>query len=401
MVMPMRSIRTAALLLALNATGAMSASAEQQQQPLTLKREVPRVRWEGCAAHAAFDAAAGRPAPAFLSQPAPPVVQPASPADSARIHAERLAADATEAAVLGNSQAALQLLTRATALSPTSHDVSYRRARALEETGDTAGAVVEYCRYLTLPDADDREHVGQRLEALTRTDSTAVPSAAARAWLDAIRRADAGRMNDAERGFSTAIDAAPGWGDAHYNRALTRIALGSRDSAAVDLRSYLELSPGAADFDLVLALVETLRGRTYDPTTTLATGLVVPGLGHLTTGRPVAGLVVLGTAAGALAAGMLIDRTDVACLAVPVNGNCPPDQVLREDVDRPYLLPSIGVAAAIGILGAIDAARSVRRRNRQADALVRIGAGDGARLQAPAVQPRAGGADVALVRLRF
>src|SRR5690606_1064246 len=138
----------------------------------------------------------------FLSRSAPAVVQPASRADSARIHAERLAADATEAAVLGNSEAALQLLTRATTLNPSSHVISYRRARALEETGDTDEAVVEYCRYLTLPYADDREQVEQRIEELTRTDSTAVPSVAARAYRDAVVRADSGMLSDAAYGFS-------------------------------------------------------------------------------------------------------------------------------------------------------------------------------------------------------
>lgn len=393
-------LRTASFARAVTVL-ALASAGDAQAQQLTLERDVPPVKWEGCSAVAALSTAADAPAPVFLSQSAPAIVQPASPADSARIHAERLAADATEAAVLGDSEAALQLLTRATTLNPASHVISYRRARALEETGDTDEAVIEYCRYLTLHYADDRERVEQRIEELTRTDSSAVPSIAARAWIDAIAHADSGKLDDAVLGFSRTIEAAPHWGDAYYNRALTRVALGSRDSASADLRQYLALSPGAANFDDVLALLEALRGRAYDPATTLATGLVVPGLGHLTTDRPVTGLIVLGSAASAIAAGILIERVDVSCLAVPVNGRCPPDQVLREDVERPYLLPSIGVAAAIGILGAFDAWRSVRRRNAEPGALVRIGPDAHALLEVPDVRVGTDGVDVALIRLRF
>ena len=391
--------RTASFAVTAIALAFTAGDVRAQQH--TLKRDIPPVKWEGCSAIAALDVAANAPAPVFLSQSAPAIVQPASPADSARIHAERLAADATEAAVLGDSEAALQLLTRATTLNPSSHVISYRRARALEETGDTGEAVIEYCRYLTLRYADDRDQVEQRIEELTRTDSSAVSSVAARAYIGAIEQADSGNVNGAITGFSTAVEAAPHWADAYYNRALTRVVLGSRDSASADLRQYLELNPGATDFDDVLALLETLRGRAYDPTTTLATGLVVPGLGHLTTDRPITGLIVLGSAASAIAAGFLIERVEVSCLAIPVNGRCPPDQVLREDVERPYLLPSIGVAAAIGILGAFDAWRSVRSRNAEPGALVHIGPDASALLQLPDVRVGSDGVDVALIRLRF
>src|SRR5690606_37883335 len=151
--------------------------------------------------------------------------------------------------------AALQLLTRATTLNPSSHVISYRRARALEETGDTGEAVIEYCRYLTLRYADDRDQVEQRIEELTRTDSSADSSVAARAYIGAIEQADSGNVNGAVTGFSTVVEAAPHWADAYYNRALTRVVLGSRDSASADLRQYLELNPGATDFDDVLALL--------------------------------------------------------------------------------------------------------------------------------------------------
>lgn len=372
-------------------TAATSVSA----QTLTFRRDIPPVRWEGCASYLGVRAAM----PAL-----PRAVQVVAVSDSASIHAERLAADATEATVLGNSQVALQLLTRAATLNPSSPVISYRRARALDEMGDTDSAIREYCRYTTLRDADDRENVMLRLAELAATDEAdgAVSPAAARAFIAGLTHADNGRMSDAEREFTTALDAAPGWGDAWYNRALSRIANGEHAGAAQDLRRYAVLQPvaDAARTAHTQALIETLETPLYSPTATLAAGVAVPGLGHFTTGRPVAGLVVLGSAATALAAGLLIERTDVACLALPVNGRCPPDQVLREDTDRPYLTAALGVAVAIGIGGAIEAWHSVRERNEHADEVLRIG-GMAARLEFPAVYADAAGADVALIRLRF
>lgn len=367
-------------------TAATSVSA----QALTFRRDIPPVRWEGCASYLGVRAAT----PAL-----PRAVQVVAVSDSAGIHAERLAADATEATVLGNREVALQLLTRAATLNPSSPVISYRRARALEEMGDAEGAIREYCRYTTLPDADDRENVMLRLAELAATDGAAVSPAAARAFMAGLTHADNGQMSDAEREFTTALDAAPEWGDAWYNRALSRIAMDDRAAAVEDLRRYTELQP-VADSARAHSLIATLETPIYSPTTTLAAGVVVPGLGHFTTGRPVAGLVVLGSAATALAAGLLIERTDIACLALPVNGRCPPDQVLREDIDRPYLTAALGVAVAIGIGGAIEAWRSVRGRNEHADEVLRIG-GMEALLEFPAVYADAGGADVALIRLRF
>ena len=370
--------RSFSLLFAVGLLGAATGTVHAQQ--LVLKREPPRIEWSGC----------------------PQIRVPE--ADDARQlqQAEQLAARATEAAILGDNAAALEHLTQAVALAPRSATLSYRRARALETLDRSDEAVAEYCRYLALPGATDVAEVEQRLAQLTDADEQAVPAAAAAAYEAGIDQYDAGSLQLAEGSFADALEAAPEWGAPVFNRAVVRLALGRQDAAAADLRTYLEMSPGAADFDVVLDLLSTIRGSTStDPLVALATGLVVPGLGHFTTGRPVRGAVILGAAAGAIAAGLLVQRSEVDCLAVPVDGRCPPDQILRERVERPYLTAALAVAAAIGVGGAIDAYRSARSRGDSAPALLRLDGQDGAALEVPGVYLDGDGARLDLLRLRF
>lgn len=370
--------RSSSLLFAACLLGTASGLAHAQQ--LVLKREPPRIQWSGCPAITAPEAG-----------------------DAQQVqHAEQLAARATEAAILGDNAAALEHLTQAVALAPHSAALSYRRARALETLDRGDEAVAEYCRYLALPGATDVAEVEQRLAELTGADQQAVPAAAAHAYEAGIEQYDAGSLQLAEASFADAHQSAPDWSAPVFNRAIVRMALGRQDAAAEDLRTYLEMSPGASDFDVVLDLLSTIRGSTSpDPLVALATGLVVPGLGHFTTGRPVRGAVILGSATGALAVGLLTQRTEVDCLAVPVDGRCPPDQILRERVERPYLTAAIAVAAAIGIGGAIDAYRSARSRGDAAPALLRLNGQDGAALEVPGLYLDGDGARLDLLRLRF
>lgn len=352
-------------------------------QTLLLKREPPLVEWAGC----------------------PALPPPESTDDARRQQAESLAASATEASILGDNAAALDRLTRAATLDPASPAITYRLARTLEVLDRDDDAVAEYCRYLSLPGAADSAEVRDRLAELTQPDGIAVSAAAAQAYDTGIAHFDAGSLVQAEAAFQQALDAAPMWSAPVFNRALVLIALGRRDEAARDLRQYLEMSPGAPDFDQVLDLLSSLRGVSpYNPVAALATGLVVPGLGHFTTGRPVTGAVFLGSAAGALAVGLLTQRTEVECLATPVDGRCPPDQVLRENVERPYLTAALAVAAAIGIGGAIDAYRGARSRNAAAPEVLRFGeqnGAGGAALVLPRVHLGPDGPRLYLLRLRF
>lgn len=382
----MRMLTIGLIVLGLVLPG-LSATGTAAQQ-LVLKRELPAIAWSGCSA-----------APATT----------AVPDDATRAEAEQLVVAATEASILGNNTAALELLGRAAELNGASAAIAYRHARTLEELERTDAAIAEYCRYLglagagDLAGASDSAEARQRLTTLTQPRGFAVPQAAATAYQHGLDSYDAGRLAQADTAFGEAADAVPSWSAAVYNRALVRLELGLREPAISDLRRYLELSPGAPDFGLVLDRLSALQeAAPRNPTGVLAAGLLVPGLGHFTSGRPVVGALVLGAAGGAIAAGMLIERSEVLCLSPPVNGRCPSGQVLREDVDRPFLIPGAIAAAVIGIGGAIHAWSGARNRNDEA--LLRVGGRNGsggAALVLPAVRVGRDAAHIHLLRIRF
>lgn len=360
----------AALLLALQST-AVSA------QQLEVIREVPRTTWTGC--------------PRIDTEDDTPAGQ--------REEAGRLAAEATQAAILGDQAVALELLGRAAELDPMSPSIAYRLGRSLEEQGRGDEAVRAYCRFLALaPDAPDAADAEQRITVITDAGGFSVPAAAAESFRAGLAAFDGRDLVGAESAFAAAAEAAPAWGATYYNRALMRLGLNRRADAAEDLRRFLEHSPGSPQFDEVLDVLGTLRGGAapYNPGAALFTGLIFPGMGQFTTGRPAIGALFLGAAAGSIAAGLLIEKTEVACLSPPVDGVCPPDQVARSDAEHPYLLPAVAVAAGFTLFGAIDAYRGAKKRN--AEAGVRVG---GALVVPPAFHVALDGVRLELLRVHF
>jgi tetratricopeptide (TPR) repeat protein len=315
----------------------------QAPTPLPLKREPPIVAWEGC----------------------PPAAVPPAPTDSARSEAARLTAAANESAILGDNAAAVALLAQAAALDPREGRVAYLRARTLDLLGRSDEALAEYCRYAALvPDSADRPDVEDRIAELAGSRGFTVSAGAARYHATALARFDDGQPQLALAVLDSAVTAAPEWANALYNRGVVKLALGHTDAAEADLRHYLRLSPGAADFDIVLdVLGRPQAAPAYSPGAALAAGLVVPGLGHFTTGRPGRGAVFLGSAAAMIGGGLLATTTRVECLSPAVDGHCPAADVLRETTERPALVPALIGAAVTGVVGAIDAYRGARRAN--------------------------------------
>jgi tetratricopeptide (TPR) repeat protein len=380
----MKAIRYALLALLV---GVLPAAATAQAQQLLLKRDVPSAAWEGC------QRIDGRRAAVTPQQ---------------QQEAERLANSATQASLLGDKTAALDLLARAANTDPTSKTIAYRLARELDEAQRLPAALASYCQYLALaPEGPDAQEVRERTRAIGKPTGFTVPAGARQAFVDGIANYDAGKLAAADTSFGIASAAAPTWNAPVFNRALTRMALSRRDDAAAYFRRYLELSPGASDFNQVLNLLASFQqpaALRINPGGAFARGLLIPGLGQLTTGRSGRGMFYLGAAAAAIAVGVAVQRVAVECLSEPVNGVCPDDQIDRTRNNRPYLVPSIGAYFAIGLIGAIDAARGARRQNAQAAGAVRIGEQARTRapyLAVPTVQVGLDGARVDLVRIRF
>lgn len=319
-----------------------------------------------------------------------------------RQEAEGLAAAATQSAILGDNAAALDYLRRASLLDPSSLEITYHLARTLQELGRTGEALATYCRYATLgSDAPEIQDVRERITALS---AATVTSAASLAFKTGIAHFDARRLAEAEAAFSRAIVAAPAWTAPIYNRAVTRVALGRRDAASADARVYVNLGGDPAQVAGLVA-VGAAAAPSSNAGSVLVAGLVVPGLGHFVTNRPAMGALVLGAAGAALTVGLSVQRMEVDCLSPPVDGRCPTEQVLRERTERPYLMPAIGVAVVAGVLGALDAYRTARRRGESTiEGGARTGALDlavSAIVALSEIQLQKHEVRVELVRLRF
>lgn len=351
-------------------------------QELSLRRDVPAPAPRECAPSGAGAAASARPEDAQ--------------------EASRLAASAREASLLGDLRTARDLLGRAARLDPASENIAFLHARTLEELGEVELAADEYCRYVQLTEnAAEAEQVRQRVSRIAPPSRPGIPDSAAARFSAALAAADEGRFAAAELGFTAVIEAAPAWAAPLYNRALLRARNNMRADARQDLERFLVLEPDAPDADRVRSWMSQLATpfRTYSPGTSFALGLI-PGAGHFYTGRPIMGTALLALGAGAATAGVLYQTRHVECLTVPVDGVCPPDQVLREYTERPYQLPALGVAAAASILGALDAALGARRRNARGPALgAQPGGARAALLADVTVTPAR--VDVAFLQLRF
>ena len=70
--------------------------------------------------------------------------------------------------------------------------------------------------------------------------------------------------------------------------------------------------------------------------------------------------LILAATASAAGIGALYEEVDVRCRVPPVEGACPPDQVAEEVRQRPYLVPGLLTAGAIGVAGAIHALTTAR-----------------------------------------
>jgi tetratricopeptide (TPR) repeat protein len=276
--------------------------------------------------------------------------------------AARLINAATQAMLLGDLDGALDFLDRALLLDPTAAEAVYLRARILQGQGASDAAVAALCHYLRLdPSSASAQDVRRRLD-------DARDAGAAQPLLDIYRRALAlereGRLTEAEAAFTELLSARSAAAVARYNRAIVRSALGRHDAAREDLLAYLELDPTAPDAAEVRQFVGPgpVAAASAAPRASAAflVGALVPGGGQYYTGRPGLGAVVTVLAGGAVAAGILHERTTIRCLDALATV-CPEELISSRDTDRPLLLPAVGVAAGLALVAAIEAASHVRR----------------------------------------
>jgi tetratricopeptide (TPR) repeat protein len=297
--------------------------------------------------------------------------------------------------------------------------LSFYRGLLQFAAGDESGARAAFARAIELDPRlvpDPALHSPSRLRAFEEARDRVVSQ-----WRSAADRAEAaGDLLVAQRHWQNVLLAQPEDSVALGRLAGVHMALAGvergADAQTVAVRDSAVsgvADPGAgqaaagdpvagdADDDEAATTDGAAARVLYDPGRAALLG-VVPGLGELYTGRPVRGVLIMGAAAGAVAYGMLTEKVDVRCLSVPADGVCPPEDVAGEEVRRPHLTPSLGVAAAITVLGALDAYFAARRANARAASPAGDGEAErGAHLERPALVPTSGTLRLELLRFRF
>lgn len=352
-------------------------------QQLTLKREIPGGDASSC----------------------PPFPSPSEPTQEERTEARRLASDADQALILGEPGRARDLLARAIEMDPASPDLGYRYARTLEEMGADAQAVDEYCRVLALDSGgEELGDASARLRGILERERAQIPGEALMAFEEGIGEVDDGHFEEAFRSFESAWQEAPSWAAAVYNRGILGTRLGRVEGAAADFQRYLELRPDAEDAVAVSQVIGELRGLSDlpGPATALTLGLVFPGAGQFYSGRAWGGVTVLTMAAGAVAAGFLIEEVSVRCVGTVASGeDCPPDRIVGEESDTPYIVHGLAAAGAVALVGAVESFFRARgRRAGNVGALVDLTAG-GRSLSGPSLSARGPRVELRVMQLNF
>jgi len=329
-------------------------------------------------AGSAVAAAQGTPAAGVPKRtPLPAVILPvcrvdrttlAAATDEQRRQARDFVSRADQAAILGDTTAALANLRRARAIDASDPDLAYRLAR-LYETGAAAdSAVKEYCRFLSLaPTSPDAADARERVGALAKPSNDPAVDSANVHLQQGLRAYDQARMHDAELEFSRAITLQPAWADAYFDRALARELQGDRDQAMSDFEVYARLKPAADDRQAVNARIASLRRVTYSPGQAFALGLIIPGAGQFYTRRAGWGITLLAATGGAIGYA-LAEQTKITTkqqTATDPFGNPYTYTATLQGKERPGLVPGLAAAGALDLIGAIEAAVFAHQRNAQ------------------------------------
>ncbi len=285
---------------------------------------------------------------------------PAARRDNAE--ARRLAAAGQEAALIGDQAAARDAFARAAILNPGDERIAYDLGRAHEELADSAKAIDEFCRYLSLsPAGREATDVRDRLRRI-------VPAAAQRRAADVqvafrlgIALYDDGRYEASIRAFDDVVRDAPTASEGYFNRGLARAANKSRVAALQDLEQYRANAPTVDDRVEVGRAIEVLRRPVYRPGVAFTRSLL-PGFGQFYTGHPVRGVLVLAAVGGAT--GLALTQQTTATTVAYVDPNGAPAPYTRTTQERAYFTAGIGAAAALTVVGMIDAVVSANRSQR-------------------------------------
>lgn len=145
------------------------------------------------------------------------------------------------------------------------------------------------------------------------------------------------------------------------------LAINPRAAEASDVRQRIAELALALPPDTTVVRIPVTVAPPHMPSAGAAFfgGLVIPGLGQMTTHRPFAGVLILAASGGALAYGLQSQPKTVQVnhTAIDPLGHSYTYQTTETRTERPNAAAGIGAAAGIALISAIEAATHAHSRN--------------------------------------
>ena len=288
------------------------------------------------------------------------------------VETRRLIDAGQDAALQGEHAAARDAFAQAVARSPGNAILAYYLGREHEALSAPTEAVREYCRYLQLaPGARDADEVRGRIVRLVPASELARMDEARANFRSGVTLLERRQYVAADSLFGNLSQQLPNAPELYFNRGLARAARGERGLATEDFERYIELSGNPAERTTIRNALAQLQGRIFSTGQALGAGLAFPGMGQMSTGRPVLGLVVLGAVVGASVWGLAEEQgVEVSTFTDPF-GNTYLDSLPTTRQ------PNFGLAAAaIGVVwagAAFEAMTYAQRSRARAESIIRLG----------------------------
>jgi tetratricopeptide (TPR) repeat protein len=346
-------MRTACVIAVVATAGLVTHSNTGLAQQLAPKRSLAAAAPTGCAAITA-----------------PLNTTSASPlSDDAETR--RLISAGQEASLQGDHAAARDAFAQAAKRSPNNAMLAYYLGREHEFLTQQTDAVRQYCRYLQLsPNARDADEVRGRIVRLVPASQLAQVDEARANFSSGVALLERKQFIAADSMFGSIAVKLPNTPEVYYNRGLSRAARGERALAVEDFQKYIDLSGNPPDRTAINTAVAQMQDRVYGSGQALASGVILPGMGQMSTGRPFLGMAVLGSVAGLLVWGMAEEQGwEVATFTDPF-GNPYVDSL------PVTTKPNVAIAAtAAGVLwagAAFEAMTYARRTRARAESIIQI-----------------------------
>jgi tetratricopeptide (TPR) repeat protein len=284
----------------------------------------------------------------------------------------RLISAGQEASLQGEHTVARDTFAQAVKRSPYNAVLAYYLGREQEFLSATTEAVKEYCRYLQLsPNARDADEVQGRIVRLVPRSQLARVDEARANFSSGIALLERRQYIAADSMFGSIATQLPNSPEVYYNRALSRAARGERTLAMQDFQKYVDLSGNPSDRSAINAAVARLQDRVFGSGQAFGSGLLLPGMGQMSTGRPFFGVAVLGAVTGAILWGMAEKQGfEVATFQDPF-GNPYVDSLPR--TTRPNLAIAAATAGVLWMGSAFEAMSYARRTRARAESIIQIG----------------------------